>query len=157
MPVNDKIVRSDYNNLRNKINPVLGTGSADQGWGQTVQSTEQTVSDRVTINEWGRLRYDIINGWKHIYGVTPTLVSVPEGQTVRYSTSFTPETTGLIDAPLTQYDSYLNTIVSNRFTVHPSQSATFNWAASSTAWPGVFGAYWTSKIQATDRHPVLRR
>lgn len=149
MPVHDKIVRSDYNNLRNKINPVLGVGSADNGWGQTVQSTEQTVSNRVTVNEWGRLRYDIINAWKHIYGTTPTIVNVPEGQTVRYSNTFTPEDTGLIDAPLTQYDNYLNTIVANKFVIHPSQAATFNWATSSTTWPGVFGSFWTAKLQAT--------
>jgi hypothetical protein len=149
MPVNDKIVRADYNNIRSKINNVLGAGSADRGYGQLVRSSDRSVSNRVTVNEWGDLRFDIINAYKHIFGTTPTLSTPTEGQKVRYSTTFTPETTNLIDAPVTQYDQWANTIDANRFTVHPSQASTFTLPSTSTTWPGIYGSTWTIKIQST--------
>jgi hypothetical protein len=299
MPINDKILRSDYNNLRNKVNPVLGIGSADQGYGQTVQSREQTVSDRVTVNEYGLLRYDIINAYKHIFGSNPPITDPIVGSTVKtdvgttvitgsisgniltvtsvtsgmvatgqsitgagvtagtiitgeasnFSTTisgFVSKTVSSVDGttdvvfsiptqpqlffagtefliagnsnsgyngihavlastttsvtfrykgdpgtygsgtttltatinnpwnlgrwvvnnsqtvssssltllplavqPVNHWDTWLNDIVNNRFIVHPSQASTFNWGTSSTAWPGLFGTTWTSKIQAT--------
>lgn len=148
MPVNDKIRKPDYNDIRSKISNVIGTGSSNTGWGQAVvASTEVNESTKVTVNEWGRMRYDIINAYKHIYGSTPTTVNPATGNTVRYSNTFVPNTT--TDAPVTQYDTYANTIVANRFTVHSSQSATYAWPSTSTTWPGAYGTYWTSKIQCT--------
>jgi len=147
MAVNDTIRESDYNNIRNKIVNVIGTGAAESGWGQTLVSSAVATGNPVTINEWGKLRYDIINAYKHIYGTTPTTVQPAEGNTVRYSNTFVPNTT--TDAPVTQYNTYVDTIVTNRFTVHSSQASTFSYPATSATWPGALGSYWTSKIQAT--------
>jgi hypothetical protein len=58
MPVNDNIREADYNSIRNKLASVIGTGSASFGWGQTVVSSAVDVSNPVSINEWGRLRFD---------------------------------------------------------------------------------------------------
>jgi hypothetical protein len=147
MAVNDIIKEADYNSIRNKIANVVGAGSANSGWGQTVISSAVGVGNTVSVNEWGRLRFDIINAYKHIFGTTPTTAQPALGNTVRYSNTFGPNNT--TDAPVTQYDAYANTIVSNRFTVDPSQSATFSWPVTSTSWPGIYGNFWTAGLQCT--------
>ena len=144
MAVNDKISQADYNSVRTKLVDVIGPGSSNFGWGQTVYSTPVAEGNKVTINEWANLGYDIINAYKHIYGTNPTLASPLEGGNIRYSTTFTPATT---DSPITQFDTYANTIVSNRFTVHSTQSFTTNKGSVSQTWPGTLGTQWTSKIQ----------
>jgi hypothetical protein len=58
-------------------------------------------------------------------------------------------TNSTTEHPYLQYDRYANTIIANRFTVHPSQSSTFSWPVTSEIWPGVHGAFWTARIQAT--------
>lgn len=149
MAVNDKIRVPDYNNIQSKVAGVLGGGVSASGYGQTVRSSAVSVSNKVSVNDWGNLRYDIINAYTHIFGSAPTTTLPNTSQTIRYSPSFTPETTGTIDAPNTQYDTWANTIVASRFTVHPSQSATGSAGSTTTIWPGPYGSYWTSKIQCT--------
>jgi hypothetical protein len=83
MTVNAKITQADYNSIRNKLDSVIGTGSASFGWGQTVVSSAVNESTPVAINEWGRLRFDIINAHTHIFGTTPTTVQPALGNTIK--------------------------------------------------------------------------
>jgi len=84
MTVNAKIVKADYNNIRTKVVNVLGTGSVDSGYGQTVRSSAVDEETRITINEWGSLYYDIVNCYVHQTGAGPTSpVLVGEGNTVK--------------------------------------------------------------------------
>jgi len=148
MPVNDKIRESDYNSIRNKVVNVLGVGSGNSGYGQNIRSAAVAEGFKVSRTDWGNLRWDIINAFTHIFGSAPTTVNPQEGNTIRYSNTFVPDT-GASDAPVTQYDTHANTIIANRFTVHPSQSATVALATASTTWPGVYGNFWNSRIQCT--------
>jgi hypothetical protein len=122
--VNDKIFKADYNSIRDKLVTVLGFGSGNIGWGQQarIQSSAVSEDSKVTINEWANLRFDIINAYKHIFGSNPTTAVVSEGGTIRYSTSFTPDT-GTVDVPQKQYDDWANTITAARFTVAAGESA----------------------------------
>jgi hypothetical protein len=140
MSVNNIIREADYNSIRNKLANIIGVGSGDSGWGQTLVSSAVSVGNRVSINEWGRLRFDIINAWTHIYGSAPTTVQVVEGNTIRSS---------VVDAPYTTYDTIVNTIVANKFVVHSSQASLDSVASSSTAWPGPYGTSWKTRIQCT--------
>jgi hypothetical protein len=123
--VNSKILRADYNAIRDKLVAVLGSGSGNIGWGQQsrIQSTAVAESNKVTVNEWANLRYDVINAYKHIFGSNPTTAVVSENQTIRYTTSFTPDT-GSLDVPQKQYDTWADTITANRFTVAAGESGT---------------------------------
>lgn len=125
MAVNDIIKEADYNTIRNNLVSVMGTGVSNYGWGQNARilSSAVAVGDRVSINDWGKLRYDIINAYNHLYGTTPTTAQALEGGTIRYSSTFTPDT-GTIDSPVTQYANWVNTISANRFLVGTGQSAT---------------------------------
>ena len=123
--VNSKIIQADYNDIRNKIVAVLGDGSANFGYGQQARINSVAVAEgnKVTINEWANLRLDIINAYKHINGVNPITAQVAENNTIRYTSSFTPDT-GTLDAPQNQYDVWANDITTNRFTVAGGESAT---------------------------------
>ena len=135
--VNSKILKVDYNSIRDKVIGVLGNGSGNFGYGQQarIQSTAVTDDSKVTINEWANLRYDIINAYKHQNGSNPTTAVVSENQTIRYTSSFTPDT-GSLDVPQRQYDQWADIITAARFTVAAGESATTGVVSSSktTSW-----------------------
>lgn len=113
MAVGDKIRTVDYNSLQTKASNILGTGSASFGYGQTVQSSQVTTSTNVTVNEWGSLRNDIINIYRHQNNAIPTTVQLPEtveGASVRYNAS---------DAPVIAWDAFLTTLETNRVNALP--------------------------------------
>lgn len=122
--VNSIIIQADYNSIRNKLVDILGSGSVTTGWGQQsrINSSAVTEGTKVTINEWANLRFDIINAYRHINGVNPTTAQVSEGQSIRYTTNFTPDT-GTLDVPQRQYDVWADNIIANRFTVAAGESA----------------------------------
>jgi len=142
MPVNDIITQAEYNNIRNKVIGVLSTGSGNSGYGQNLNSSAVAEGNRVTINQWAILRYDIINAWVHQAGSAPSAVSVAEGNTIRFSA---------VDAPVTTYDALANTLITNKFNVGAGQSAVAvpSGSPGSRTWTGTGGDYWTSSISCT--------
>jgi hypothetical protein len=153
--VNSKILQADYNDIRNKMVAILGSGSGNFGWGQQARINSSAVAEgtKVTINEWANLRYDVINAYKHINGSNPTTAQVAEGNTIRYTSNFTPDT-GTLDVPQKQYDDWANNITTNRFTVAAGESVVTA-AISQTktdAWNGtvscVIGFYFGSANEA---------
>ena len=153
--VNSIIVQADYNSIRNKVIAVLGNGSGNSGYGQQARIVSTAVAEgtKVTINEWANLRFDIINAYKHINGSNPTTAVVAEGNTIRYTSSFTPDT-GSLDVPQKQYDDWADNITTNRFTVAAGESATTSVTTSSrtTAWVSqcecVIQLYWSNANDA---------
>ena len=142
MPVNDIITQAEYNNIRNKVIGVLGTGSGNTGYGQPLNSTAVAEGSRVTINEYANLRFDIINAWVHQVGSAPSTIAVAVGDTVRFSA---------IDAPVTTYDALANTLITNRFNVGTGQSAISIPTSSprSRTWSGAGADFWNSQITCT--------
>ena len=153
--VNSIIVQADYNSIRNKVIAVLGNGSGNSGYGQQARivSTAVAEGNKVTINEWANLRFDIINAYKHINGSNPVTAVVAEGNTIRYTSSFTPDT-GSLDVPQKQYDDWANDITNTRFTVAAGESATTSVTTSSrtTAWVSqcecIIQLYWSNANDA---------
>jgi len=127
MAVNDKIDKDDYNSIVTVINNVLGSGSGNSGYGQSVQSSNVSVSNRITVNEWNDLANDLRSIGIHQNGTTPSLPTANEGNIVKFNSTTEP------------YDRYLtvaNNFASTRFnlgagqfiTVNKnSQSRTFSW------------------------------
>jgi hypothetical protein len=153
--VNSKILQADYNDIRNKIVAVLGNGSVNFGWGQQARINSSAVAEgnKVTINEWANLRYDVINAYKHINGSNPTTAQVAEGNTIRYTSNFTPDT-GSLDVPQKQYDDWADNITTNRFTVAAGESAATGVVSASktTSWISqcacTIQVYWTNANDA---------
>ena len=113
MPVGDKIRTVDYNSVQTKVANILGTGSASLGYGQPVQSSQVTTSDKVSVNEWGTLRNDIINIYRHQNNTIPNTTILPEtvvDASIRYNTG---------DAPVTVWDTLATTLQNNRVNALP--------------------------------------
>lgn len=152
MPVNDKILFSDYNTYRNAVTNILGVGSGSQGYGQAVQSS--TVSgasgtgavsgggagaNSIRTDEYSKLRSDIISVYRHIYGVDPTPALPIAGQPIRYvvasgavSAEYDISEYGIAeynassiagsDDPYTQFQTFITDITNNRFSCAANQS-----------------------------------
>ena len=141
-----KIQMVDYNTIQNDVASVMGLGAADSGYGQTLVSSQVNEANRVTVNEWGNLRYDIINAWIHQFGVLPSPVTAIEGELVKANSS---------TSPYSSYQTFANVLLANKFGVHSSQvvtrtgpSAGVFWNAQQT-WPGVYGVSWSTKVEST--------
>ena len=139
MAVNDKIRTVDYNDIRNQVIGVLGVGSGNSGYGQSIRSSAVTDLTRVTVNEWGNLYYDILNCYVHQTGAAPASPSSAAASAlVRFSATTQPNS---------QYNTFAIAINSNKFTVAGSQSFTTSKGSGSQTWPGAYGSYWTSRVQ----------
>ena len=134
-PESKTIQVADYNDIQSKVANVLGTGSADSGWGQTVFSSQVTVSNKVSINDWSNLRYDIINAWQHIYGTTPTLVTATQSDKIKANS---------LTAPYKQYESYANVIQARKIVQPPSSEA-----VTTVKTPQSYTGSWNTSLSAT--------
>ncbi len=168
MPANDKILYTDYNSLRNAIANILGTGSGNSGYGQLVQSS--TVSgangtggvlgggsgaNTIRTDEYSKLRYDIINVFRHIYGTDPTPANPAIGQLIRWVTAsaavaseyniseyniaeYNSTSIAGSEDPYTQFSVFVTDVQANRFTCATSQSVTENKGAAlrTNSWGG---------------------
>jgi hypothetical protein len=133
MAVGDKIRTVDYNSLQTRVSNILGTGSGDLGYGQLVQSSQVSTSTNVTVNEWGNLRNDIVNIYRHQNNALPDtsiLPQVTEGNKVRFSAS---------DEPVTVWDGFITTVQNNRSTAPPAARTASQFSATrsaSVSWSG---------------------
>ena len=89
MTVNKTIQLSDYNNIRQKVIDVLGTGSASFGYGQPLRSSAVIDGSVISVTDWNNLSYDVINTYVHQVGSTPTLPAVTVNTVVETSSAGT--------------------------------------------------------------------
>ena len=135
-----KIQIADFNNVYNKVNAVLGTGSGNSGYGITLQSSAVSTSTKVRITDWNNLKYDIINAYYHQTGTTPTLPLPLVNDVVRGSKT---------DYPYALYDTWADAITAQKFNIAVSQSTTRSLQSVSTTWPGSYASNWNSKTFAS--------
>lgn len=89
----NKIVATDYNAIQAKINLVLGTGTLNYGYGQTVASSQVSPLTNVTAAQWNALRTDLLKARQHQTGldeggnltIPTTSISVKESDRASYS------------------------------------------------------------------------
>lgn len=145
MAVGDKIRTVDYNSVQTKLANLIGAGSGSFGWGQTVNSSQVSVSNKITVNEWANLRNDIINGFRHINSGTPETVQATVNSIIKFNASGTTpqEATEVV----VQYDRWADELIANRFTVHPTQAKTDTISSQSrSTWDGGF---WNTRLSCT--------
>ena len=116
----------DYNTIRTKIIGIMGTGSGQSGYGQTLLSSSVAFGNTVTKAQWDNLRFDIFNARLHQDGLAPTIITATSGEPVRYGAGH----------PNNQYNTQADTAISNKFNIGTGQfvieSATS--ATRTTAW-----------------------
>jgi hypothetical protein len=68
MAVGDLITASRYNSLQSRINVIMGTGSGDSGYGQSLASAQVAVGSSVDLTRVLNLRSDMIRARQHQTG-----------------------------------------------------------------------------------------
>jgi hypothetical protein len=139
----------DYNNLRTKVNNLLGDGTGATGYGQTVRSQLVDENTRVRVLQWDNLRYDIFNIWKHQFGVLPTIADVRNPLDNEGNNAGAIIKASSTTAPYDQYDNFANILIANRFGIHSSQAITRNGPDLSTPWIKTYTSAWTTKLSCT--------
>lgn len=126
------IFNSQFNNIQDKAELILGTGSATRGYGQVVQSSDVFFGNTITKAQWDALRFDIINIRFHQDGIVPNIVSVPEKGVIQYGPGH----------PNTNFDILLEQASANRFQIAGSQSVTTSKGTVN------FSSAWSSQAQS---------
>ena len=112
MTTGTQILAAQYVTIQDKAQSLIGTGSETRGYGQTVQSADVFSGNAITKAQWDALRYDIINIRVHQDGVLPNIVTIAVGDPIGYGAA----------SPNSNYDTLLETAISNRFRIDASQS-----------------------------------
>jgi len=135
----DTITAADFNNLQSRIAQVLGVGSGDFGYGQSVSSSQVTSltdpdipnGDSVLASQFNELRTDLGKAYKHQEGSDIPINSFTAGDIIGADESGTDlnfdqsgnyifenqdTSKGLNDLLIIMTD-----LEANRFVIHPSQ------------------------------------
>lgn len=136
----DRILASDYNAIQAKVAAILGTGSAQRGYGQPLFSSAVTTNEpesrggqTITKAQWDALRIDISNIKVHQDGVLPPIISLADRAIIEYGASH----------PNTNYNTIADQAVSARFNIATSQSVIATKSTQTTT------DSWTSQAQCT--------
>jgi len=124
MAVGDLITAARYNNAQGRVSAILGNGSSNEGYGQTVTSSQ--VSSNVVINSThvNALFTDLNKIYIHQTGALPnSIAEVEVGDTVAENTSGADTKEGFKD-----YEDFISIIetTGNRFRLTAAQSSTTN-------------------------------
>jgi len=115
MPIGDLINAVEYNGIRTKISNIMGTGSGNSGYGQSLNAPSAlSAGTTVTKTQWDNLRYDIYNAIVHQTGSPPTITTVNVGDVIRYGSSH----------PVFQYDTLADQAITNKFNLGTGQFVT---------------------------------
>lgn len=125
--IGQKIEAGDYNAIQNKVAGILGSGSGQSGYGQTVTSGQVIAGNKIFLSEWLNLRSDLRLARQHQTGVDE-------------SANLTiPATTLVITESLrNQYALFAQSVEDNKFALGAGQFSTETVIsyAKSGAWNG---------------------
>jgi len=134
MPIGDLISATDYNNIRTKIANIMGVGSTNSGYGQTLNAGSSLSSGTtVTKTQWDNLRFDIFNALVHQTGSNPSITILNEGDVIRYGTSH----------PNFQYNTLADQAIANKFNLGTGQFITESIGSTTRT------ASWSSLVTST--------
>jgi len=124
----DTIYAADYNNVQDTVQTLLGTGLADQGYGQAGGSSQVAINNKVTVGQWSVLRTDLLKIRTHQTGVDETANLTVPTTSDKITNEF-----------VNQYKTYATTCTTNRFSIasNQGQEEAFVSRQRVTAWNGV--------------------
>jgi hypothetical protein len=111
MTTGSDILAADFVAIQDKAESILGTGSGSKGYGQTVQSSDVSIGNIITKAQWDALRYDIVNIRYHQDGVLPNIITINRGDPIEFGAG----------APNTNYNTLVETAITNRFRIATNQ------------------------------------
>ena len=137
MGVGDIVSAARYNTIQGRIAALLGSGSGDRGYNNSVSSSPVIVGDTagVTIQQMNNLKTDYTKIYVHLFGSLPGGL-IGEDVSTRVKTG----ETGLIwDDLYAEYETNIVTLENNRFLIDADyaavESSSIN-STRSTVWGG---------------------
>lgn len=139
-----KVATTDYNTIQDIASSVLGKGSSDSGYGQTVLSSAVSASSKITASHWNNVRSDLIRARQHQTGtdISSTL-AVVAGEKITDSARSAYQTIAtavyadrLIRPPVgqgTRENLITNQVWSSSWRTMLTQTVTMTFSAGSTA------------------------
>jgi hypothetical protein len=111
--IGQKIEILDYTGIRDKLNTICGT----DGYGSTLLSSDLNSNEVITVAKWSKLRKDLINISNHQNS------SIIADSANMGSTNLQKPTVDdtITDGFRIQYDTFVNNLLLNRYTVNPSE------------------------------------
>jgi len=110
MAVNELITVARYNQMQSKVALVLGNGSGQYGYGQSLSSNEVSTSDTVNATHMQNLKSDMINARVHQTGAVPDLDNIAATQDIT-------------DAVYAEYETTATSILNNANDVFSTQTS----------------------------------
>lgn len=147
--VHATISRGDYNALYTRLEQVIGpSDGADRlyGWGQTMNASGVGVSDKVSVEEYGRLITDMYNAYRHIYGSNPPTNwgswpnNISTSQKIKANTVTNDATYNT--QPYVRWNDLIIALEAAKYTIPPAAVA-----SSTTHTNAVYTGTWTTSAQ----------
>lgn len=131
--IGQKIDAVDYTSIQGKIATVLGTGSGNYGYGQTVTSPSNVVAgDKIQLTHWLTLRTDLAKARAHQLGTAIGTGSATDGANLLVPSS----SLVITEALRNQYSLFADTVTTNRFVNNEYSSETLVSYTKTNAWNG---------------------
>tara|TARA_B100001057_G_scaffold53610_5_gene47612 strand:+ start:1715 stop:2623 length:909 start_codon:yes stop_codon:yes gene_type:complete len=124
MAVGDLITAARYNNAQGRVSAILGNGSGNEGYGQTVTSGQVSSNVVINVSHVNAMFTDLNKIFVHQTGGAPnSIAEVEVGDSVAEDTSGADTKEGFKD-----YEDFISIIetVGNRFRLASAQSSTLN-------------------------------
>lgn len=149
MAKGDRISAAAFNSLQTTVRNILGVGTGQDGYGQTVSSAPVAANTAISASRWNSLRSDMRKCWQHQTNtdVSDTLAATstlpPNLQTITTSTTIS-------DAILQQYTNFTSngssTGISQRKTSHAAGQLDSTITLASQSRDYGTGAGWNGSI-----------
>ena len=110
MAVGELITVARYNQMQSKVALVLGNGSGQYGYGQSLSSNEVSTTDTVNATHMQNLKSDMINARVHQTGAVPDLDNIAATQDIT-------------DAVYAEYETTATSVLNNANNVSPTQTS----------------------------------
>lgn len=126
--VGSRVRAADYNAIQGKVALVLGNGTGNYGYGQSLVSSQVAVGDLIRAVQWNNLRTDLLKARQHQTGVDET-----SNLTLASTSSV------ISEALRAQYDNMADTVTANRLSVASNQGTLENVVSPyqrTSAWNG---------------------
>lgn len=122
--VGNKIEATDYNLIQSKIALVLGAGSSDYGYGQSVASSQVVEGNIISVTQWNNLRNDLVRARQHQTNITigsdrPTNPGYIAGQDLTIPTVVD----RILEVDRAAYNALADTITTSRLIIPPTGQA----------------------------------
>jgi len=111
------IEKADYDTIKAKVDLVLGSGSGQTGYGQTITSPAVTAGAVIYAQQWLYLRDDMVKCRQHQTGTSVGTGSATDGANLLVPSSGA----SITEALRNQFNLFSNTITSDKFSIGSGQ------------------------------------